>query len=76
MKSIQARFLSIRDKHPEKYTSYICFAKAIRGQKLSHKMISKWFNILVNKDDYVQKDRNAIVAYLHELSNKAEEGEF
>ena len=63
-------------KYPEPYSSYIRFAYAIREQGFSYKMIGKWFNILVDKVDYAQKERNAIVKYLHGLSNTPEEKEF
>ena len=76
MRSIEARYLSMRKKYPEQYSSYICFARAIRGQKFSYEIISKWFNILVEKDDYVQNERNDIVKYLHYLSNTPVEKEF
>ena len=75
MRSVEARYLSIREKYPEKYSSYICFAKAIRGQNFSYEIISKWFNVLVEKDDYVQKERNYVVKYLHRLSNTPVEKE-
>jgi hypothetical protein len=39
-------------------------------------MIGKWFNILVEKDNYAQSERNAIVKYLYKLSNTPEEKEF
>jgi hypothetical protein len=76
MKSIQVKYSKIREELPWRYSSYICFAKTVKGQKYSRKMIGKWFDILVEKEDYVRKERNAIVSYLYELSNKVEEGEF
>ena len=76
MKSIKARYISIREELPLKYSSYVCFARAIFEQKFRYKMISRWFNLLVDKEDYLQKERKAIVKYLHYLSNLPEEGEF
>ncbi len=76
MKSLKARYISIREELPLKYSSYICFARAVYEQKFSHKMISRWFNLLVNKEDYLQKERKAVVKYLHYLSNLPEEGKF
>ncbi len=66
----------MREKYPEPYSSYICFTRAIRGQKFSYEIISKWFNILVEKEDYAPSARNEIVKYLHDLSNMLEEKEF
>ena len=76
MRSIQARYISMREKYPEPCSSYICFVRTIRGQKYSYEMIGKWFNILVEKDNYAQSERNAIVKYLYKLSNTPEEKEF
>ena len=61
-------------KYPEPYSSYVCFARAIRDQNFSYEMISKWFNILVDKDDYVKNERKGIVKYLYDLS-KDDRGE-
>lgn len=76
MKSLQARYVAMREKYPEPHSSYICFIRAIRGQKFSLEKISKWFNILVDKDDYDRNERKGIVRYLHHLSNMSEEKEF
>ena len=76
MRSLERRYITKCDKYLESYSSYICFARAIRGQKFSYEIISKWFNILVDKDDYVQGERNCIVKYLFCLSNMPEEKEF
>jgi hypothetical protein len=75
MKSIRVRYISMREKYPEPYSSYICFVRTIRGQKYSYEIISKWFGILVEKDDYAKSERNAIVKYLYKLSNTPEEKE-
>lgn len=66
----------MREKYPEPYSSYICFVRAISGQKYSYEMIGKWFNILVEKDNYARSERNAIVRYLCKLSNTPVEKEF
>ncbi len=76
MRSINARYQHFREKLPEQYPSYICFARAIKYQKYKYKMVSKWFDILVDKDEYYRKDRKQIVNSLYKLSGMAEEGEF
>lgn len=76
MRSLERRYITKRDKYPEPYSSYVCFVRAIRGQKFSYEIVSKWFNILVDKDDYAQDERNRIVKYIFYLSNIPEEKEF
>lgn len=76
MRSIKARYLGIQKRYPELYSSYICFARAIKEQKFSCETISKWFNILVEKDDYAQKEKRGVVKHLHYLSNRPVEKEF
>lgn len=76
MRSLEARYRTMREKYPEQYSSYICFVRAIIGQKFSYEIVSKWYNIHVDKDDYNSRDRNNIVRFLHKLSNMPEEKEF
>jgi hypothetical protein len=76
MRSIKARYFSICEKYHDAYSSYICFARAIREQKFSYGMISKWLNILVEKDDYARNERKGIVDYLYHLSNMPVEKAF
>lgn len=69
MRSINARYQKLKRTSGYQYSSYLCFARSVRGQMFSYEIVSKWFNILVEKTDYRQQDRNAIVAHLHKLSN-------
>jgi hypothetical protein len=39
-------------------------------------MIARWFNKLVDKDDYDPKDKRKILAHLTNLSNCAEDNVF
>ncbi len=74
MKSLNARFFLIGKNLPERYSSYIRFARTVKDQKFSYRVVSKYFDILVDKDDYIENERKSIVGYLHKLSNMAEEG--
>lgn len=76
MRSLERRYIAKRDKYPEPYSSYVCFVRAIRGQNFSYEIISKWFNILIDKDDYARNERKCIVEYLFYLSNMPKEKEF
>lgn len=68
MKSIQRRFNNIREKK-EGWSSYLCFAQAVVGQKFSRETIHRWFNKLVDKDDYAARDKKNILTNLESLTN-------
>ncbi len=51
MKSIERRFNKFKDKQSG-WSTYSCFVAAIRGQNFSSESIRRWFNKLVEKDDY------------------------
>ena len=75
MKSLEARFRAAVEKSPN-HSSFICFGRAIQGQKFSRKVIVRWFNKLVDPDDYAKREKPALLKFLWALSNMAEEGEF
>ena len=54
-------------------SSYVCFAKAVEKQKLSKRIINKWFSKLVQKDDYLKSEKKELLKNLEELSNVPEE---
>jgi hypothetical protein len=68
MKSIERRYNNITEKNPN-WSSYTCFAEAIKGQSFSKQVISRWFNKLVEKDDYAKKEKRAVLGFLIDLSN-------
>lgn len=76
MRSIKARYVFTRARYPEQYSSYLCFVYATKGQGFSYEILSKWFNLLVDKNEYALNERKGIVDYLHHLSNEPEEQEF
>lgn len=63
MRSIERRFQNIDKKHPE-WSTYICFAEAISEQGFSEDRVRRMFNKLVDKDEYAQDEKKAIVKYL------------
>jgi hypothetical protein len=73
MKSIKRRFKKIEKKNPY-WSSYECFWNSVRGQGFGKKMISIWFNELVNKDDYAKSEKKQIITQLIECSNEPYEG--
>ena len=75
MKSIERRYKNIEVKNPF-WSSYICFAEAIKCQKFTKPMISLWFSKLVEKDDYSKSDKNQLLKQLENLSNATEDTNF
>ncbi len=72
MRSIQRRFNNITKRNPT-MSSYVSFAKAIKGQKFTKQMISRWFYKLVEEDDYSKNERRALLSHLDKLSNTPED---
>lgn len=72
MKSIQRRFNNTQLKYPL-LSSYVCFAKAIKHQQFSKDAVYRWFNALVDKNDYETRDKRKLVEQLVDLSNMPEE---
>jgi len=68
MRSIQKRFNNITNKNPN-WSSYICFAEAIKEQRFSKQTIHRWFQKLVDKDDYVNNEKKEILTHLENLTN-------
>ena len=72
MRSIQRRFNAYAAKNV-RLSSYINFAKAITAQHFGREQIKRWFNKLVEKDDYDKKERRQLIRHLSQLSNSLEE---
>ena len=69
MRSLQRRFNKIEKNNPY-WSSHTCFAETIDQQEFSHQTIRRWFNKLVEKDDYDKKDKKAILKHLFKLNRK------
>jgi hypothetical protein len=72
MRSIQRRF-EIEKQRNLNLSSFICFCKAVRGQKFSRDAIKRWFNKLVEKDDYRKSEKKLLISHLTDLSNCPED---
>lgn len=68
MKSLERRFNNIAEKNPH-WSSYICFAEAVKGQRFSRQITHHWFNRLVDKNDYARDEKRGVLAHLDNLSN-------
>lgn len=62
-------FKNIIDSYPD-HSSYICFAKLIKGKKWTHDKIRRFFNELVNPEDYAKEDKQFLINSLTEYSNE------
>jgi hypothetical protein len=68
MKSIERRFNNIVKKNPY-WSSYVCFTEAVKGQHFGNAIVLKWFDKLVDKDDYSRSDKNDILNHIYGLAN-------
>ena len=71
MRSIERRFSNLQEKRLA-LSSFINFSTAIKSQGFSAGMIHRWFNKLVDKEDYESKDKRTILKHLVSLSNPVE----
>ena len=69
MKSLEARFKEI-DENPKHdgQASIIKFFYAVNGKRYARKIIQKWFNKLVDKNDYDRADKAESVAYAMKIT--------
>jgi len=68
MKSIQRRFNNFQYKN-QNVGDYVNLARTVKDQKFSKNSISRWFEKLVNKDDYERKDKRWLIKHLVKVSN-------
>lgn len=66
MRSVQRRFNEIKRRNPY-WGSYVCFVEAIHGQGFSKRVIYRWFNRLMDKEEFDQEERVAILRALKNL---------
>lgn len=60
----------IQDKNPG-LSTLICFAKAIAKREYEPEYVSKWFNKLVDKEDYEHRDRDEVLTWLQKYTFSA-----
>lgn len=69
MRSIERRFVIEQEKNPLAST-FICFTNAVKNQNFTPAILRKWFNKLVDKEDYDKKDKRQILTWLLDLTLK------
>jgi len=51
------------------WSDHTCFAETVWNRKyLSNKTIKKYFNLLIDKNEYGKKDKSRVIDYLVKLS--------
>lgn len=68
MKSLKRRFEALQKKRPFS-SSLINFNGACIDGKFSRDKVGRWFNKLVDPEDYEGNNKREMVAYAYELSN-------
>ncbi|NMC51526.1 hypothetical protein GYA54_02220 [Candidatus Kuenenbacteria bacterium] len=71
MRSLERRFNHIKNSQPF-WSDYQCFCRAIAKQKFGEQTIHRWFNKLVDKNEYSPRDKRCIIAHLEKLNKSAE----
>lgn len=66
---MKERFKELQEKNPN-LSSAMVFVKLIKGKGYSKGIISKWFSILVDKEDYLRMEKKAILKWLFEIGSK------
>ncbi len=69
MRALERRFNNITRLNPY-WSSYVCFAEAIKNQEFSKRTIMFHFNGCVKKDDYRKEEKKSIIKHLISLSEK------
>lgn len=63
--TIQAQFEEQMKR--EGVSTFIAFLRSIKGRGFDRFTIGRWFNKLVDKDDYERKDRDKLLEWLSSL---------
>ena len=74
MKSLERRFKNTVDRNPY-WSSYTCFAEALKGEGFGKQTIRRWFSKLVENEDYEKTGKKSILAHLWHLSNMREDSQ-
>lgn len=67
MRSIERRFNKIATDNSF-WSSYVCFAEAVKKQNFSKRILLYYFNKLVKKEDYAMEDKKQIIKNLLSLT--------
>ncbi|MFA4975348.1 MAG: hypothetical protein WC839_01875 [Candidatus Paceibacterota bacterium] len=68
MKSIQRLFEKVAREHPN-WGSVIVFNHIVDGKNFSRDRIARWFNVLVDKEEYDRSEKKEILEYVYLLNS-------
>ena len=68
MKSIKRLFDKVAKENPN-WGSVIVFNHIVDGKNFSQDRIARWFNILVDKEEYDKSEKKAILEYVYLLNS-------
>jgi hypothetical protein len=74
MRSIERRFEIYKQKNPN-LGDFTILMRTVKGQKYSKDTMSRWFEKLVEKDDYSPSDKRHLMGELIKLTNYPEDNE-
>jgi len=66
MKSLERKFNKISKRNPY-WSTYTCFTETIYGIGFSRQTIHRWFNVLVDKNDYDKTNKKEIMSFLESV---------
>jgi len=69
MKSLERKFNKISRKNPY-WSSLVCFTEAVRGQNFSKDIINRWFNKVVNEDDYPREQKRSVLENIYKANKE------
>lgn len=75
MKSIQRRYGLFKTRYPD-LGDFTVLMKTVKGQHYTKNTISRWFEKLVEKDDYSKEDKKHLMDNLLKLTNWPEDHSF
>jgi hypothetical protein len=68
MRSIERLFKKVAEENPN-WGSVIVFNHIVDGKDFSHDRIARWFNILVDKNEYEKSEKKEILEYVYYLNS-------
>ena len=68
MKSIKRLFDKVSKENPN-LGSVIIFNRIVSGKNFSHDRIARWFNVLVDKEEYDRSEKKEILEYVYLLNS-------
>ena len=72
MRSLERRFRKIQKKNLY-WSSYYCFAEAVKEQNFSRQAIHRWFYKLIDENDYFKDEVKQLLSQLRKLSKCSED---